>query len=310
MSNRFPRVGVIGAGQIARMIVAPAIDLGINLLLFAREPEESGAQVANHVIGDHENLPQVRDFAEKCDIVTLLEKSIPLSVVKGLENAGVRVYPSSSTITDADNKLNRFASTEKYDCEIAVIVARSPHGQATSWAPAQIFRENETLHRTVTPAQDLSTALAEEAQKIALEVAQEINCVGVMVIEFKIYRENLFISAINFGPQDSGAWSIDASFTSQFEQHLRAILDLPLGSPSMVCQVAVTGMVIAGEKTDMYRPYLHLMARNPTLSFHQYKNDVLPGTVVAHITACGDQLPFLLQEVQHAQDYMSGVIDE
>jgi 5-(carboxyamino)imidazole ribonucleotide synthase len=78
----------------------------------------------------------------------------------------------------------------------------------------------------------------------------------------------------------------------------------------MVHPYAVMGNVLGGDKTDMYRPYLHLMARTPSLHFHQYKKDVRPGRKIGHVTACGDDLLHLTQEVQHARDYMSGVIDE
>jgi 5-(carboxyamino)imidazole ribonucleotide synthase len=78
----------------------------------------------------------------------------------------------------------------------------------------------------------------------------------------------------------------------------------------MSYKLAVTGKVIGGDKADMYRPYLHLMARNPSLRFHQYRTDVKPGVEVGHLTVCGDDLNYLTQEIEHARDYMSGVVDE
>jgi 5-(carboxyamino)imidazole ribonucleotide synthase len=98
--------------------------------------------------------------------------------------------------------------------------------------------------------------------------------------------------------------------TSQFEQHLRAILDLPLGDPSMTADIAVMGNILGGAKTDMYRPYLHLMARNPDLKFHQYKKEVRAGRKIGHVTAVGSDLLQLTTDVQHAREYMSGAIDE
>jgi 5-(carboxyamino)imidazole ribonucleotide synthase len=111
-------------------------------------------------------------------------------------------------------------------------------------------------------------------------------------------------------PHNSGHWTIDGAVTSQFEQHLRAILDLPLGDPSMTADIAVMGNILGGEKTDMYRPYLHLMARNPELKFHQYKKEVRVGRKIGHVTAVGSDLLQLTTDVQHARDYMSGAIDE
>ena len=370
VSNRFPRVGVIGAGQLARMMVAPATALGVDLLLFAQDPKDSAAQITHHVVGDYTNLVQVLEFARQVDVITFEHELIPLSVIKGLEAAGIKVYPPSSAfiysqdkaamreklaafpapqshvVTDASSvksfpviakaisggydgrgvwKINSVTELQEilkhtspllieelidFDTEIAVMVARSPHGQATSWAPVETVQEDGICILTITPAQKISPQVAEKAQQMALEIAQEVGVVGVMAVEMFIKGEDIYINELAMRPHNSGHWSIEGSVTSQFEQHLRAILDLPLGSPAMNHQYAVMGNVLGGDKTDMYRPYLHLMARTPSLHFHQYKKYVRPGRKIGHVTACGDDLLHLTQEVQHARDYMSGVIDE
>jgi 5-(carboxyamino)imidazole ribonucleotide synthase len=370
VSNRFPRVGVIGAGQLARMMVAPATALGIDLLLFASDAQDSGAQITHHVIGDYRNLDSVLAFAKQVDVVTFEHELIPLSVIKGLEAEGIKVYPPSSAfvysqdkaamrekltafpaprsqvITDAtsikDYPVIAKAISGGYDgrgvwkiqnqielqeilshtspllieelvefgTEIAVMVARSPHGQATSWAPVETVQEDGICTLTITPAQKISSEVAEKAQQMALEIAQEVGVVGVMAVEMFVKGDDIYINELAMRPHNSGHWSIEGSVTSQFEQHLRAILDLPLGSPAMSHPFAVMGNVLGGDKTDMYRPYLHLMARTPSLHFHQYKKEVRKGRKIGHVTACGDDLLHLTQEVQHARDYMSGVIDE
>jgi 5-(carboxyamino)imidazole ribonucleotide synthase len=370
VNSRFPRVGVIGAGQLARMMVAPATALGIDLLLFAADAQDSGAQITHHVIGDYRNLDEVLAFAKSVDIVTFEHELIPLSVIKGLEAEGVKVYPPSSAfifsqdkaamreklidfsapksqvVTAADSvsaypviakaisggydgrgvwkvgsahELREILSHTSpllieelidFDTEISVMVARSPHGQATSWAPVETVQDDGICTITITPAQKISPQVAEKAQQIALEIAQLVGVVGVMAVEMFIRGEQIYINELAMRPHNSGHWSIEGSVTSQFEQHLRAILDLPLGSPAMNHPYAVMGNVLGGDKTDMYRPYLHLMARTPSLHFHQYKKEVRPGRKIGHVTACGDDLLHLTQEVQHARDYMSGVIDE
>ena len=370
VNNRFPRVGVIGAGQLARMMVAPATALGIDLLLFAADSQDSGAQITHHVIGDYRNLNEVLAFAKTVDMVTFEHELIPLSVIKGLEAEGIKVYPPSSAfifsqdkaamreklkafpaphsqiVTEASEvkdfpviakavsggydgrgvwKVNKGDELQEilkhtspllieelidFDTEIAVMVARSPHGQATSWAPVETVQEDGICTITITPAQKISSQVAERAQQIALEIAQLVGVVGVMAVEMFIKGEQIYINELAMRPHNSGHWSIEGSVTSQFEQHLRAILDLPLGSPAMNYPYAVMGNVLGGEKTDMYRPYLHLMARTPSLHFHQYKKEVRPGRKIGHVTVCGDDLLHLTQEVQHARDYMSGVIDE
>jgi 5-(carboxyamino)imidazole ribonucleotide synthase len=111
-------------------------------------------------------------------------------------------------------------------------------------------------------------------------------------------------------PHSSGNWTVDGSVTTQYEQHLRAILDLPLGDPAMSAPYVVTGNFYCGDKPNMYRPYLHLMARTPALKFHQYNNLALPGEVMGHITLAGDELPTLVKEIEHALEYLQGEIDE
>ena len=370
MSKAFPIVGVIGAGQLARMSIAPATALGVDLLLLAGDSQDSGAQITNHIVGDYKDLETVRAFAKKCDVVTFEHELIPLSIVKALEADGVVVRPSSSAFVYSQDKaamrekLSSFPSphwqivtsgdqvkdfpviakaisggydgrgvwkvsdanelavllkqTPKllieelidFDYEVAVMVARSPHGQATTWAPTQTIQEDSICTMTISPAPNLSVALSEKAQKLALDIAAAVGVVGVMAVELFVKGEELFINELAMRPHNSGHWTIDGSHTSQFEQHLRAVLDLPLGDPSMSAPIAVMGNVLGGDKPDMYRPYLHLMARTPALKFHHYKKEVRPGRKIGHVTMVGENLVELTQEVQHALDYMSGEVDE
>jgi 5-(carboxyamino)imidazole ribonucleotide synthase len=370
VSKAFPIVGVIGAGQLARMSIAPATALGVDLLLLASDSLDSGAQITNHIVGDYKDLETVRSFAKKCDVVTFEHELIPLSIIKALEADGVVVRPSSTSFLYSQDKaamrekLSSFPSPRwhiissadevkefpviakaisggydgrgvwkvsdlqelssllqhngklliedliDFDFEIAVMVARSPHGQATTWAPTQTIQKAGICTMTITPAPDLSVALSEKAQKLALEVAAAVGVVGVMAVEMFVKGEELFINELAMRPHNSGHWTIEGSRTSQFEQHLRAVLDLPLGDPSMTAPLAVMGNILGGDKSDMYRPYLHLMARTPTLKFHHYKKEVRPGRKIGHVTMVGENLVELTQEVQHALDYMSGEVDE
>lgn len=290
MSKPFPTVGIIGAGHLAKMSISAAAELGIKLLLL-----ESGFK----------DLETVRNFAKQCDVISFEHKSVPMSVIKSLESDGVVVRPSSACFDPIQT-----VDVDVFDYVITVMVARSPHGQTTTWAPTQEITIDGDSVVTITPAPKIPTWLSEKAQVLALEIAAKAGVVGVAAVHIFVVGEELIVKQLAIGLQDSGNWSIEGSYTSQFEQHMRAILDLPLGDPSMSAQFAVTGTVVAGDKPDMYRPYLHLMARTPRLKFHQYASQIVSGQTVGHITLVGEEFEFLVDEIKHATDYMSGIIDE
>lgn len=370
MKNSFPTVGVIGAGQLARMSIAPAAALGVELLLFASDANDSAAQICQHVIGSYKDVEAILEFAKKCDVVTFEHELVPLSIIRAIESDGVVVRPSSASFefsqdkaamrlklagfpspkfqvissvdeitifpviakaimggydgrgvwkVNSKNELSEILNQNgkllieefiEFDYEIAVMVARSPHGQATTWSPTQTVQKNGICTMTITPAPHLSQELSERAQRMALDISEVVGVVGVMAVEMFVKGEDLFINELAMRPHNSGHWTIEGAKTSQFEQHLRAVLDLPLGDPTMTAPIAVMGNLLGGKKLDLYRPYLHLMARSPALNFHQYKKDVRPGRKIGHVTLLGENLVELTHEIQHAMDYMSGEIDE
>ena len=370
VNSAFPVVGIIGAGQLARMTIAPAIALGVELRLLAQSSTDSAAQVVPHVVGDFRDLETVRAFARGCDVITFEHELIPLSIIRALESEGVVVRPSSASFIYSQDKaqmrerLAKFPAPSwqvlregdsvktfpviakaiaggydgrgvwkvtsaheleelfrthnvllieellEFDCEIAVMVARSPHGQASSWTPTQTIQNDGICTSTVTPAPAISEKTSLKAQELALEIASELAVVGVMAVEMFVKGEELFINELAMRTHNSGHWTIEGSRTSQFEQHLRAILDLPLGDPAMTSTYAVMGNILGGDKSDMYRPYLHLMARTPGLKVHQYRKEVRAGRKIGHVSAVGENVLDLQESVAHAIDYMSGVIDE
>jgi 5-(carboxyamino)imidazole ribonucleotide synthase len=237
---------------------------------------------------------------------------IAKAISGGYDGRGVWRIEKAQELVDLLKTMGKLLIEEliEFDFEISVMVARSPHGQATSWAPTQTVQENGICTMTITPAPQLSAVLSEKAQRLALNIAADVGVVGVMAVEIFVKGEELFVNELAMRPHNSGHWTIEGSYTSQFEQHLRAVLDLPLGDPSMSAPVAVMGNLLGGVKSDMYRPYLHLMARTPALKFHHYKKEARPGRKIGHVTLLGNDLVDLTQEVRHALDYMSGDIDE
>lgn len=351
------------------MTLAPAAALGIELVTLANSSADSAAQSSPHLVGDFKDLETVRMFAKDCDVVTFEHELIPISIVKTLENEGIKFLPTSNSfqysqdkalmreklshlpspkwkivteapdwnypaiaksisggydgrgvwrvnskdqLTELLKKVPKLLLEEliEFDYEIAVMVARSPHGQAATWAPTRTVQRDGICIETVTPVPEFTEAQSLAAQNLALQIAEEIKLVGVMAVEIFVLGEQLLINELALRPHNSGHWTIEGSVTSQFEQHLRAILDLPLGKTTMVTKWAVTGNILGGTKSDMYRPYLHLMARTPALKFHHYRKEVRPSRKIGHVTITGDNLVELRTEIDHALAYMSGEIDE
>lgn len=255
--------------------------------------------------------------APKSAVVTKGEEVTEFPVIAkaisgGYDGRGVWKVNTSAELTSLLQKVGKILVEEfiEFDYEIAVLVARSPHGQATTWAPTQTVQRDGICTMTIAPAPLLSDEMSQKAQKLALDVAREIEVIGVMAVEMFVKGEELFINELAMRPHNSGHWTIEGAVTSQFEQHLRAVLDLPLGNPTMTAPYAVMGNILGGDNPDMYRPYLHLMARTPDLKFHHYRKETRPGRKIGHVNLIGANLVELTEEVQHALDYLSGAIHE
>ena len=385
VATGFPVVGVIGGGQLARMLQQPAIALGVGLRVLATSIEDSAAQAVRDVrIGSHDDLEALRAFAAGCDVVTFDHEHVPPAYLTVLESEGVAVRPGPGALVHAQDKIvmrealtaagvpcprwaevstpqevadfaesagwpvvlktsrggydgrgvwvlgdaeavhdlmtsttlapgARWLVEERVDFvqELSAQVARSPHGQAVAYPVVRTVQTDGICTEVVAPAPGLTDDEAVAAQRAALTVAGVLDVVGMLAVEMFETRDGRFlVNELAMRPHNSGHWSIDGAVTSQFENHLRAVLDLPLGDPSAVAPHAVMVNVLGGEKGEMYHAFLHCMARDPALKIHMYGKDVRPGRKIGHVTVVGDDLDDLLARAHHAADYLSGVIDE
>jgi len=194
--------------------------------------------------------------------------------------------------------------------ELAAQVARSPSGQAVAYPVVRTVQTDGICTEVVAPAPGLSDDQATAAQEIALRIAGLLGVTGMLAVELFDTGESILVNELAMRPHNSGHWSIDGAVTSQFENHLRAVLDLPLGSPRLRSRYAVMVNVIGGDVPDLYPAYKHLMARDPQLRVHVYGKQVRVGRKVGHVTVVGDDLEDLLTRAHHAADYLTGVIDE
>jgi len=194
--------------------------------------------------------------------------------------------------------------------ELAAQVARSPSGQAAVYPVVRTVQTNGICTEVVAPCPGLSDEHALAAQQVALRIAEALDVVGMLAVELFDTPEGVLVNELAMRPHNSGHWTIEGAVTSQFENHLRAVLDLPLGTPAARAPYTVMVNVLGGEHPDMYSAYRHVMARDPGLKVHMYGKDVRPGRKIGHVTVAGDDLELLLGRAHHAADYLTGVIDE
>lgn len=194
--------------------------------------------------------------------------------------------------------------------ELSAQVARSPHGQAVAYPVVQTTQINGICAEVIVPAPELREELALEAQNIALRIARDLDVVGMLAVELFETSDGLVVNELAMRPHNSGHWTIEGAATSQFENHLRAVLDLPLGDPRMRAPHAVMVNVLGGSVGNLYSAYRHVFARDPEIKVHLYGKEVRPGRKVGHVTLLGEDADALLVRGRHAADYFSGVIDE
>jgi 5-(carboxyamino)imidazole ribonucleotide synthase len=177
--------------------------------------------------------------------------------------------------------------------ELAALVARSPYGQGASWPVVETVQANGICVEVLAPAPNLAEDLADEAQELALGVASALGVVGVLAVELFETASGLVVNELAMRPHNSGHWTIDGSTTSQFEQHIRAVLDYPLGATDQLAPVVVMVNVLgAAEPPTMGvdERLHHLFARFGRAKVHLYGKAERPGRKVGHVTVTGDHL--------------------
>ena len=198
-----------------------------------------------------------------------------------------------------------------FEREIAVMIARSPSGQVAVWPVVETVQVDGICTEVLAPAPELSDDAAERITSAAIRIAGELDVTGVMAVElFDLGGDEFVVNELAMRPHNSGHWSMDGSVTGQFEQHLRAVLDLPLGDTRARAPWTVMGNVLGGEYEELYPTYKHLMARDPGLKIHLYGKGVRPGRKIGHVNVFGDDLVGLRARARHACDYLQGTVTE
>ena len=195
--------------------------------------------------------------------------------------------------------------------ELSAQVARSPHGQAVAYPIVETVQRDGICREVYAPAPGLPDALAAEAQRVALDIAKRLDVTGMLAVElFQTRGGGLLVNELAMRPHNSGHWSIDGAVTSQFENHLRAVLDWPLGAPTAHAPVTVMANVLGLDLPEVHPAYLHCMARDPGLKIHMYGKAVKPGRKIGHVTAAGRDFAECVERARHAAAFLRGEIDE
>ncbi|WP_035905990.1 5-(carboxyamino)imidazole ribonucleotide synthase [Knoellia subterranea] len=235
----------------------------------------------------------------------------------GYDGKGVRVVASAEELTDW---LDRAAAEDSpllleekvpFTRELAVLLARSPSGQAAAWPVVETVQTDGICTEVIAPAAELDTDLAARATEAGLRIAGELGVTGVLAVElFELPGGEFVVNELAMRPHNSGHWSMDGAVTGQFEQHLRAVLDLPLGSPKPRHRWTVMGNILGGDHPELYPAYRHVMARDPEIKAHLYGKGVRPGRKIGHVNVSGDDLADLRERARHAADYIEGAVTE
>ena len=373
MTKHTLRVGVIGGGQLARMMTPPAINLGLQIQVLA-ETQGSSAEMATTMVGDYNQLEVVREFARNVDVITFDHEHVPLAVLRALEAEGVNVQPPSKALAFAQNKLHMrqqlselglpmpawaeihdaaslddfiaanggvailktpiggydgkgvrvvrssvdaknwlenlesfggsLLAEEKVDFvrELAQLSARTPGGEFKAWPLVETIQENGVCSVVLAPAPEASAETLNTTAEIAKRVAEALGVTGVLAVEmFEARDGRIVINELAMRPHNSGHFSIEGSVTSQFEQHLRAVLDLPLGSTApRAAHSVMVNLLGVDDKNNFVQALDKALQAHPDAKVHTYGKGARAGRKMGHVTVVADSADHALVEARGA----------
>ena len=374
------RVGVVGGGQLARMMIAPAVEIGIELSVLA-EQEGMAAKLAASAVGDYHDLQTVLDFAHGVDVLTFDHEHVPQPVLRALVDAGVAVHPGPDALQYAQDKLAMRAKLDElgmpqpewaavsdagelqsfldehggraivktprggYDGkgvrvvtvaseaedwfaalaedarggallaeelvdfrrELSQQVARRPSGQVMAYPVVETVQRDGVCAEVIAPAPHVSTRLSEVAAQVGVGIAEGLGVTGMLAVElFETTDDRVLVNELAMRPHNSGHWSQDGAVTGQFEQHLRAVLDLPLGDPSPRHPWSAMVNILGGPaEGSLDARFAEVMAEHPDVKIHTYGKDPRPGRKVGHVTATGDDLDDVVYDARAAAAFFA-----
>lgn len=359
-------IGILGGGQLGRMIILEGRKMGYRFISFDPAPDCPAAQVADeHIVGEYQDLEAAKHLAEKADLILYEFENIDPSLVEQLEKiadvpqgsrlleitrhrlrekqaldrAGVPVTPYLTVTQKSDviEGLSVFAeplvlktATGGYDGkgqwqirsredvealpdrlfsssmiyileqfvpfarEISVVVARSRSGELEVFPPTINLHRHHILHLSAAP---LDPAISRKATKLAIQVAEELDVIGLLAVEmFCLSDGRIFVNETAPRPHNSGHYTYDACQTSQFEQILRACVGLPLHSVQLQAPAAVMVNLLGEHQSALFAQLKNLPSN---AKIHWYgKTEAKKGRKMGHITFLGDSIPQLINQIE------------
>nr|WP_244857715.1 5-(carboxyamino)imidazole ribonucleotide synthase [Agromyces archimandritae] len=357
------------------MMIPAAVELGVELRVFAEAEGMSAALAATHV-GDYADAGQLLEFARGVDVVTFDHEHVPQDVLRTVVDAGIAVHPGPDALRYAQDKLRMrerlselglpvpdwaavrtpgelddfiaahggaavvktprggydgkgvrvvrgaaevaewFATVAEgggdgallaeelvdFRRELAQQVARRPSGEIAVWPVVETVQRGGVCSEVIAPAPHSAGRLADVAAQIAVQIAEGLGVTGMLAVElFETTDDRLLVNELAMRPHNSGHWSMDGATTGQFEQHLRAVLDLPLGGTGSLEPWAVMVNVLGGPAEGTLEDrYAEAFAEHPTVKMHNYGKTPRPGRKVGHVTALGAELDDVVYEARAA----------
>lgn len=371
-------VGIVGAGQLARMMAQAAIPLEIKLVLLAAKADDGAAKVVPDVIvGSPDDPEKVRELASQVDVLTFDHELVDPEFLAQLESEGVAVWPSAATMALAQNKRRQraelgelglpipaWAEVEsaadvhsfgeqhgwpvvlkasrggydgrgvwmidrpedvdeivadaqnagltllveervQLDLELAVLTARRPNGDIAIWEPVETVQRNGMCNELVVPVKADPRVVA-EAVRLARKIVEHVQPVGVLAIEFFVSNGKVLINELAPRPHNSGHWTIEGSQTSQFEQHLRAVLDLPLGDTSLTSPVIATENIVGPASGANPSDQISIAMQIRGANIHLYGKEARPDRKLGHVTVLGTERDETRQRAALAVQQLTG----
>ena len=367
------RLGIMGGGQLGRMLALAARRLGYAVHVYAPGGRSPAGQVADvEVTAGYDDEEAVRRFASGVDVLTFEFENVPADTVRWaaehcevrpgaqalaiaqnrirektfLSDGGFPVAPwaevtSSADLSAAAARLGYPAvlktAESGYDgkgqrrlgspddlvaadlppfpgvleawvpfvMEISVVLARGADGSIAVFPVGENIHHHHILDATLVPAR-LDPAVARRAEKLASAVAARLDFTGVLAVEmFVLANGSLLVNEIAPRPHNSGHFTLDACVTDQFEQQLRAVCGLPLGSPELLRPCAMANLL--GDLWSRGEPAWAAVAAFGDVKIHLYGKDrAVPGRKMGHLTVLGATADAALERVRAARSALGG----